>query len=148
MRTSWLSGVPSPPTEYKFKTLLGMKLVDNCAATIRSAARRQLDLPLRGRPGRLCQPVINGHGCASSADEADTYEWQNTGRRGGREQYESTDRAGVGQRSDADDDETAPRLADPSGSLCRGVADGRGAAVAERPQGHPRGQGGLGGVAP
>jgi hypothetical protein len=86
-----------------------------CATTIRSAARRQLDLPLRGRPGRVCQPVINGHGCAGSADEADTYEWQNAGGRGGGEQHESSHRAGVGHRAHADSDETAPRLADASG---------------------------------
>src|SRR5882672_2142763 len=29
-----------------------------------------------GSAGRLCQPVINGHGCAGSAHEAETYEWQ------------------------------------------------------------------------
>src|SRR5258708_37480276 len=46
-------------------------------ATIRSAAS--------GQPAGLCQPVINGHGCAGSAHEADTYGWQDPGGRGGRQ---------------------------------------------------------------
>ena len=43
--------------------------------------------------------------------------------------------------------ETAPRLADPTGSVRGGLAHGRGAAVAERCEGRARGKAGLGGVA-
>src|SRR5579864_5481713 len=43
--------------------------------------------------------------------------------------------------------QTAAGLADPSGSLWVGLADRRGAAVAERPQGRSRGEAGVGGVA-
>ena len=47
------------------------------------------------------------------------------------EQHECADRSRVGHGSGADDHKAGPRLADAAGSVCGGLADGRGAAVAK-----------------
>ena len=51
--------------------------------------------------------MINGHGCAGSAHEADTYGWQDPGGGRSRQQHESADGSGVGHGSGPVGDETA-----------------------------------------